>query len=91
MPVQWSDAITALKKSAGIAVVKTGLTMLSAKRSSAQRMRKSCFGNVWKLQILAAVIGGPNARSQRLAEETEATSQLEVWISKRKLLETQLG
>jgi hypothetical protein len=62
-------------------VVKTGLTVLSVEKVKRSANEKIVFGNVWKLQILAAIIGGPNAWSQRLAKKTEAVSQSEVWIS----------
>jgi hypothetical protein len=70
MAMQRSDAAKALRtKTADVAVVKRGSMMLSAKRPSAQRMRKSLFGNAWKLQILATVIGSPSASGQRLEKK----------------------
>jgi hypothetical protein len=67
-------------------VVKTGLTVLSVEKVKHSANEKIVFGNVWKLQILAAIIGGPNAWSQRLAKKTEAVSQSEVWISKTEVV-----
>jgi hypothetical protein len=50
-------------------VVKTGLTVLSVEKVKRSANEKIVFGNVWKLQILAAIIGGPNVWSQRLAKK----------------------
>jgi hypothetical protein len=50
-------------------VVKTGLTVLSVEKVKRSANEKIVFGNVWKLQILAAIIGGPNAWSQCLAKK----------------------
>jgi hypothetical protein len=52
--------------------------MLSAKRFKRSANEKIGFGNVWELQILAAVIGSPSASGQRLEKKQGAISQSEV-------------
>jgi hypothetical protein len=88
MAMQWSDAVKALRtKTAGIAVVKRGSTMLFAKRSKRSANEKivlgnACFGSChWQPQRVESMLG----------EQTEAVSQSEVCGFRDGSMENQPG
>ena len=80
MAMQRSDAAKAPRtKTADVAVVKRGSMMLSAKRSSAQRMRKNRARKCMEIADFGSCHWQPQRVGSTLGEEAGAVSQSEVW------------
>ena len=70
MAMQWSDTVKALRtKDCRYCSGHDRLGNAFCEKVRRPANKKIVFGNAWKLQILAAVIGSPSAWSQRLAKK----------------------